>query len=67
MSVAKVSEITARSGQSFEDAIAQGLKRFCRTVENVQEAWVHEQKVKVNGDSISEYQVTMKITFIVND
>lgn len=67
MSVAKIAEITARSNKSFEDAIAQGLKRFCRTVEGVQEAWVHEQKVKVNGDSIGEYQVAMKVTFIVND
>ncbi|HLT90222.1 MAG TPA: dodecin family protein [Woeseiaceae bacterium] len=67
MSVAKVSEISASSTQSFEDAIAQGLKRFCKTVENVQEAWVHEQKVKVSGDSVSEYRVTMKVTFIVND
>lgn len=67
MSVAKVSEISASSTKSFEDAIAQGLKRFSRTVEGVQEAWVHEQKVKVSGGSIDEYRVTMKVTFIVND
>jgi flavin-binding protein dodecin len=67
MSVAKIAEITARSNKSFEDAITQGLKRFCRTVEGVQEAWVSGQKVTVKGDSISEYQVAMKITFIVND
>lgn len=67
MSVAKVSEITASSNKSFEDAIAQGIKRFCRTVEGVQEAWVHEQKVKVSGGNIDEYRVTMKVTFIVKD
>ncbi|HZD51511.1 MAG TPA: dodecin family protein [Woeseiaceae bacterium] len=65
MSVAKVSEITASSSKSFEDAITQGIQRFSRTVEGVQEAWVHEQKVKVSGDSVSEYRVTMKVTFIV--
>lgn len=67
MSVAKVSEITASSGQSFEDAIAQGIKRFSRTVEGVQEAWIHEQKVKISGDAISEYRVTMRVTFVVKD
>ena len=67
MSVAKVSEISASSTKSFEDAISQGLKRFSRTVEGVQEAWVHEQKVKVSGGNINEYRVTMKVTFIVND
>ncbi len=67
MSVAKVSEISASSGKSFEDAIAQGLKRFSRTVEGVQEAWVHDHKVKVSGGNIEEYRVTMKVTFIVKD
>lgn len=67
MSVAKVSEISASSSKSFEDAIAQGIKRFSRTVEGVQEAWVHEQKVKISGDAISEYRVTLKVTFVVKD
>lgn len=67
MSVAKVSEISASSSQSFEDAIAQGIKRFSRTVEGVQEAWVHDQKVKISGDAIAEYRVTMKVTFVVKD
>lgn len=67
MSVAKISEISASSTKSFEDAIAEGLKRFSRTVEGVQEAWVNEQKVKVSGGSISEYRVSMKVTFIVKD
>ena len=67
MSVAKVSEISSSSTKSFEDAIASGLKRFSRTVEGVQEAWVHEQKVKLSGGSIAEYRVMMKVTFIVKD
>ena len=67
MSVAKVSEISASSTKSFEDAISEGLKRFSRTVEGVQEAWVNEQKVKISGNSISEYRVSMKVTFIVKD
>lgn len=67
MSVAKVSEITSSSKQSFEDAIIQGINRFSKTVEMVQGAWVHEQKVTVSGGKIDEYRVTMKVTFIIND
>lgn len=67
MSVAKVSEITSSSKQSFEDAIIQGIKRFSRTVDQVQGAWVHEQKVTVSGSDIDEYRVTMKVTFLVTD
>jgi hypothetical protein len=67
MSVAKVSEISASSDKSFEDAIVNGIQRFSRTVEGVQEAWVHEQKVKLSGGQITEYRVMMKVTFIVKD
>lgn len=67
MSVAKVSEITASSSKSFEDAIEQGIRRFAKTVDHVKGAWVAEQKITVNGDAISEYRVTLKVTFIIND
>ena len=33
MSIAKVSEITAASSESFEDAVRNGIKRFAKTVE----------------------------------
>ncbi len=67
MSVAKVTEITAGSPQSFEDAIRKGLGRASQTLKNVQGAWVKEQKVSWNGSSVSEYRVTMKVTFILED
>ena len=35
MSVAKVSEITATSTKSFEDAIKQGIARANKTLENI--------------------------------
>jgi len=67
MSVAKVTEITASSPKSFEDAIQQGLARSSETLRNVQGAWIKEQKVSWNGSSVSEYRVTMKVTFILQD
>lgn len=67
MSVAKVSEITSSSKQSFEDAIQQGISRFSKTVDHVQGAWVSEQKVTVSGGKINEYRVTLRVTFVLND
>lgn len=67
MSIAKNSEITASSKKSFEDAVENGIKRFAKTVDNVQGAWVKEQKVIVDGDKVSEYRVTMMVTFVLKD
>ncbi|MEK6336216.1 MAG: dodecin family protein [Acidobacteriota bacterium] len=67
MSVAKVSEITASSAKSFEDAIQQGISRATKTLDNVQSAWIQDQEVMVEGGKISEYKVRMKVTFILKD
>ncbi len=65
MSVAKHVEISASSTASFEDAIRQGIKKTAESVKGIQGAWVKEQKVVVDGDDITEFRVTMKVTFIV--
>lgn len=65
MSVAKHVEISASSTASFEDAIRQGIKKTAKSVKDIQGAWVKEQKVVVDGDDITEFRVTMKVTFIV--
>ena len=67
MSIAKISEISAASGKSFEDAIKKGIKRFGETVDNVEGAWVKEQKVVVKDGDVAEYRVTMQVTFILKD
>ncbi len=67
MGVAKISEISASSKKSFEDAVRQGIKRFSSTVNNVEGAWVKEQKVVVAGGKITEYRVNMMVTFVLND
>ena len=67
MSVARTTEITASSGKSFEDAIKKGIKRYDETIENVEGAWVKEQKVVVEKGDIKEYRVTMKVTFLLKD
>lgn len=67
MSVAKVTEITAGSPQSFEDAIRLGVERASKTLENIKSAWIKEQKVVVDAGKIVEYRVTMKVTFVLKD
>lgn len=66
MSVAKTTEITASSDKSFEDAIRDGIKKIAKTVNNIEGAWVKEQKVVVKDGEVKSYRVTMKVTFIVN-
>ena len=67
MSVAKVSEISSTSTKSFEDAIQQGLARANQTLRNVRSMWIKEQQVRVEGGKITEYQVNMMITFVLDD
>ncbi len=67
MSVAKVSEISATSTKSFEDAIQQGLERANKTLRNVQSAWIKEQQVRLSKGVITEFQVNMMLTFVIDD
>jgi dodecin len=67
MSVAKVSEISATSTKSFEDAITGGIARADKTLRNIRSAWIKEQQVRVSKGSITEYQVNMMITFVIDD
>ena len=67
MSVAKVTEISATSAKSFEDAVQQGLTRSAKTLRNVKGAWIKEQHVRCAGGRITEYQVNMMVTFILDD
>lgn len=67
MSVAKVSEISATSSVSFEDALKQGIARAHKTLRNVRSAWVKEQQVHVSKGAITEYQVNMMVTFVIDD
>lgn len=65
MTVAKVLEITASSKKSFDDAVAQGIARASETIADIQGAWVQDQKVVVSKGKITEYRVSMKITFVL--
>lgn len=66
-SVARVTTITARSDESFDDAIRSGIHRASDTLRNVSGAWIKEQKVELVDGQIAHYHVVMEVTFILDD
>jgi flavin-binding protein dodecin len=66
--VARVTEISARSSESFDDAIRTGIARATKTLRQVKSAWIKEQEVIVGSSGqIAEYQVNMLVTFVLED
>ena len=65
MSVAKITEISATSPKSFEDAVQQGIERANKTLKNISGAWVADQSVSVEDGKVTSYNVRMKITFVL--
>lgn len=66
MAVAKIIEITARSDESFEEAIQHGIDKASETVHNIKGAWVKEQKVQVADGKVNGYQVDLKVSFVLD-
>lgn len=67
MSIARVTEISAGSHKSFEDAVRLGISRASKTLENVKSAWVKDQSVMVEDGKVTEYRVLLKVTFVLRD
>jgi len=67
MPVAKVTELSSTSSKSFEDAIQQGISRATKTLRNVKGAWVKDMRVSIENNAISEYQVNLQVTFVLDD
>ena len=67
MSVARVTELSCTSPDSFEDAIRQGIERAGKTLREVRSAWVKEQRVDIRNEQIIEYQVNLMVTFVLDD
>ncbi|MBD3662524.1 dodecin family protein [Sulfitobacter aestuariivivens] len=67
MSVARVTEISATSPDSFDAAVKEGIDRANKTLRNVTSAWVKEQRCKIEDGKISHYQVNLMVTFMLDD
>jgi flavin-binding protein dodecin len=67
MSVARVTELSATSDQSFEDAINMAVNRATQTLRNVESAWVKDMNVLIENNSIMGYKVNLAITFVLEE
>jgi dodecin len=66
-SLARVTELSAVSDQSFEDAVNMAVSRATRTLRGIQSAWVKDMNVLLENGNITGYKVNLAITFILDD
>lgn len=67
MTVARVTELSATSPNSFDDAVEKGISRATETLRNVKSAWVKDSNVDVENGKISAYRVNLAVTFVLDD
>jgi flavin-binding protein dodecin len=67
MTVARVTELSATSEQSFEDAVNQGIQRATSTLRNVESAWIKDQNALIGDGGNVTYKVNMAITFVLEE
>ena len=66
MAVAKTVEIVASSTESTEAAVRDGIAKVSETIQGIQGAWVKGTKAIVRDNKVTEWRVTLKITFVVS-
>jgi flavin-binding protein dodecin len=64
-SVARVTEISAKSDSSFDDAVKVALDRANSTLRGITSAYVKDQVVEVQNGAIAAYRVHLLVTFIL--
>jgi flavin-binding protein dodecin len=67
MSVVTFVELSGRSSESFEDAIRQAVERATSTIRNVRSVWAKEFEAIVENDQVTQFQVIMKVSFLLED
>jgi hypothetical protein len=65
MAVARVTKITSASSSSFQDAVDQGLARASSTLRGITGLEIVSMKAKVENGKITEYRVTIEVTFVL--
>jgi len=67
MSVARVTELSATSTESFEDAINSAISRATKTLRGVEGAWVKDMNVLIENGHIVGYKVNLAVTFVMEE
>jgi dodecin len=63
MSVLKVIEVMSNSKKSWEDAAAKGVAKASESLRGIRSAHVDRQSVVVENGKITEFRVTLKVSF----
>lgn len=67
MAIARVTKITASSPDGWEEALKAGLERANKTLRNLTEIRVIDQKATIKDSKIDEYVLTLEIVFVLED
>ncbi len=67
MSMLKVIEVLAQSDKSFDDAARVAIANAAKTVRNIESIYIKDMSAKVENDKITQYRVTAKISFMLED
>ncbi len=67
MSVARVTEISATSSESFDAAVEEGIRRATKTLRGVEGAWIKDMNVLIENGNITGYKVNLAVTFLLED
>ena len=67
MSIVKVIELISESDQSWEAAAQAAVTHAGKTIRNIRSLYVQDFQAKVDKNKITQYRVTAKITFIVDE
>ena len=67
MSVASITEISATSTESFEEATLEGLARAEQTLRGIEGAWVKDMNVLIDNGNITGYKVNLLVTYVLED
>ena len=66
MAVEKHLKVTGTSEVSWKDAIVQTINEASKTIDYLTSVTILEQRAKINGKKISEYQVDLDLTFTID-
>jgi dodecin len=67
MSVVKFVELSGRSSEGFEDAVRQTVERASSTIRNIKSVWVKEFEGVVENNRVTQFQVIVKVSFLLED
>ena len=67
MSVVKTIELSGRSSEGFEDAVRQTVERASSTIRNIRSVWVKEFEAVVENYQVTQFQVIVKISFLLDE